>query len=106
MAGLDSSSPDYPLKPDLATSWEISADQLTFTFHLRRGVVWHDGVAFSGKDVVATVRKILDPAVRALHLRNNFVDLADISTAPGADFTVLPPSPTPSSLPFPALPLL
>jgi peptide/nickel transport system substrate-binding protein len=89
MAALDSSTPDYPLKPALATSWEISADQLTFTFHLRRGVVWHDGVAFSGKDVVATVRKILDPSVRALHLRNNFADLADISTAPGDDFTVV-----------------
>jgi ABC-type transport system substrate-binding protein len=42
-------------------------------------VVWHDGKPFSGKDVVATVRKILDPAVRAMHLRNNFVDLEDIT---------------------------
>src|SRR5476649_141823 len=75
MAALDSSKhPDYPLKPALATDWTISPDRLTFTFHLRRGVVWHDGAPFSGKDVVATLRKILDPNVRALHLRNLFTD--------------------------------
>lgn len=81
--------PDYPLKGVLATDWSVSEDQLTFTFHIRRGVRWHDGAPFSGKDVVATVRKILDPKVRAMHLRNNFVDLADISTLPGDDFTVV-----------------
>ena len=81
--------PEYPLKPALATDWTVSPDRLTFTFHLRRNVVWHDGQPFTGKDVVATVRKILDPSVRAMHLRNNFVDLEDISTAPGDDYTVV-----------------
>src|SRR5207237_10057292 len=87
MAQLDAKKhPDYPPEPALATGWEISPDRLTFTFHLRRGVVWHDGAPFSGKDVVATIQKILDPGVRSLHLRNTFADLADISTAPGDDF--------------------
>jgi peptide/nickel transport system substrate-binding protein len=104
MAALDASRhPDYPLTPALATGWEVSPDQLTFTFHLRRDVVWHDGVAFSGKDVVATVKKILDPAVRSLHLRNNFADLADISTAPGDDFTVVARQRKPYFLAFRAL---
>jgi peptide/nickel transport system substrate-binding protein len=104
MAELDASRhPDYPLKPALATSWEVSADQLTFTFHLRKDVVWHDGAPFSGKDVVATVKKILDPRVRALHLRNNFVDLADISTAQGDDFTVIARYRKPYFLAFRAL---
>lgn len=90
MAALDAGKhPDYPLKPMLATSWEVSRDQLTFSFHLRRDVRWQDGAPFSGKDVVATVKKILDPSVRSLHLRNNFVDLTEISTAPGDDFTVV-----------------
>ena len=104
MAALDASRhPDYPLAPALATRWEISPDQLTFTFHLRRDVVWHDGVPFSGKDVVATVKKILDPRVRSLHLRNNFADLADISTAPGDDFTVIARQRKPYFLAFRAL---
>jgi peptide/nickel transport system substrate-binding protein len=95
--------PDYPLKPALATDWTISNDQLTFTFHLRRGVTWHDGAPFSGKDVVATVRKILDPGVRAMHLRNNFADLADISTVPGDDYTVVARYKKPYFLAFRAL---
>lgn len=104
MAELDASRhPDYSLKPALATDWTISPDQLTFTFHLRRGVFWHDGALFSGKDVVATVRKILDPKVRAAHLRNNFADLADISTAPGDDFTVVAHYRKPYFLAFRAL---
>ena len=104
MAQLDAKKhPDYPLEPALATGWEVSPDQLTFTFHLRRGVVWHDGAPFSGKDVVATIQKILDPGVRSLHLRNNFADLADISTAPGDDFTVIARYRKPYFLAFRAL---
>ena len=95
--------PDYALRPALATDWSISPDQLTFTFHIRRGVTWHDGAPFSGKDVVATVRKILDPAVRAMHLRNNFADLADIACAPGDDFTVIAHYKKPYFLAFRAL---
>jgi peptide/nickel transport system substrate-binding protein len=104
MAELDASrQPDYPLQPALATSWTVSADQRTFTFHLRRGVAWHDGAPFTGKDVVATVRKILDPKVRAMHLRNNFADLEEISTAPGDDFTVVARYRKPYFLAFRAL---
>lgn len=90
LAALDSTRhPDYPLKPVLAESWEVSPDGLTFTFRLRRGVKWHDGQPFTGQDVVATVKKILDPGVRAMHLRNYFEDLEEIRTAPGDDFTVI-----------------
>jgi peptide/nickel transport system substrate-binding protein len=104
MAELDASRhPDYSLKPALATDWSASPDQLTFTFHIRRGVTWHDGAPFSGQDVVATVRKILDPKVRAMHLRNNFADLTDISTKPGDDFTVIAHYRKPYFLAFRAL---
>jgi len=104
MAELDTSKhPDYSLKPALATDWTVSPDQLTYTFHLRRGVRWHDGAPFSGKDVVATLRKIRDPSVRAMHLRNNFEDLADIATAPGDDFTVVARYRKPYFLAFRAL---
>lgn len=35
----------------LAESWEISDDGLSYTFHLRPGVTWHDGVPFTSDDV-------------------------------------------------------
>lgn len=81
--------PDYPLQPLLAERWEISDDGRTLTFHLRRGVKWHDGRPFSGRDVVATVRKILDPKVRSMHLRSAFELLESIDMAPGDPFTVV-----------------
>ena len=46
---------------DLAESFEISPDGLTITFHLRRGVSWHDGAPFSSRDVLYTYRVIIDP---------------------------------------------
>jgi peptide/nickel transport system substrate-binding protein len=90
LARLDGGkAPDYPLKPELAESWEISPDGQTYTFHIRHGVKWHDGALFSGQDVVATVHKILDPSMRSMHLRGQFEDLESIRTAPGDDFTVV-----------------
>ncbi|MCB0185517.1 MAG: hypothetical protein KDE31_14715, partial [Caldilineaceae bacterium] len=47
--------------PDLAQSWEISEDGLTYTFHLREGVTFHDGEPFTSADVVATFNRIMDP---------------------------------------------
>lgn len=38
----------------LAKSWEQSADGLTWTFHLRDNVTWHDGEHFSTNDVKFT----------------------------------------------------
>ncbi len=47
--------------PDLATSWEVAEDGLTYTFTLREGVKFHDGAAFSADDVVATFTRIINP---------------------------------------------
>ncbi|MEO0509446.1 MAG: ABC transporter substrate-binding protein [Verrucomicrobiota bacterium] len=40
--------------PNLAKSWEISEDNLVYTFHLRRGVHWSDGHPFTAEDVIFT----------------------------------------------------
>lgn len=47
----------------LANSWEISPDNLTITFHLRKGIKWHDGAPFSSADVLFTYRMYIDPKV-------------------------------------------
>ena len=47
--------------PELADSWEISDGGKTITFHLHKGVKWHDGVPFSSADVQYTVERIMNP---------------------------------------------
>lgn len=47
--------------PDLATRWSVSADSLTYTFHLRHGVYWADGAPFTAADVAFTYRQIINP---------------------------------------------
>jgi peptide/nickel transport system substrate-binding protein len=42
--------------PKLAKKWEISDDGLTYTFHLRDDVKWHDGKKFTAEDVVFTFK--------------------------------------------------
>lgn len=41
------------LVPELAASWEVSADGLTYTFHLRRGVRFHNVTPMNGRPLVA-----------------------------------------------------
>ncbi|MDK6630278.1 ABC transporter substrate-binding protein, partial [Actinotignum timonense] len=53
--GLTRRAENGDILPALATSWDISEDGLTYTFHLREGVKFHDGSDFDAADVVATL---------------------------------------------------
>ncbi|MCZ0727910.1 ABC transporter substrate-binding protein [Mycolicibacterium iranicum] len=48
------------MQPALAESWEVSSDQLTWTFRLRPGVTFHDGTPLTADDVVFSYRRIID----------------------------------------------
>ena len=58
--GLIKYDKNLNITADLAEKWEISEDKLTITFHLRKGVTWHDGLPFTAKDVEFTFEKIVD----------------------------------------------
>jgi ABC-type transport system substrate-binding protein len=47
--------------PDLAHSWQIAPDGMTYTFFLRRGVQFHDGAELTAEDVKATYDRIVRP---------------------------------------------
>ncbi len=59
------------IRPCLAKSWEVSDDGLTYTFHLRRDVYFHDDPAFPGgkgrqmksDDIVFSLNRIIDKDV-------------------------------------------
>jgi len=76
---------DLNLKPipALARSWDVAADGLTVTFHLRSGVSWHDGAPFSAADVkfsLLEVWKKLHPFGRAVFANVTAVDTPDADT--------------------------
>jgi peptide/nickel transport system substrate-binding protein len=70
--------------PSLASRWDVSADRLTYTFHLRQDVFFHDNPSFrNGKgrrmvaeDVAYSYRRIIDPltASSGAWIFNNRVD--------------------------------
>src|SRR5919112_31382 len=72
----------YPaIKGDLAESWTVAKDGLTYTFRLRKGVKFHDGSNFSSEDVRATYERLRKPPAGVLSLRQaSYSDIASIET--------------------------
>ncbi len=64
--GLIKYDKDVNVVGDLAESWEISEDGLVITFHLRKGIRWHDGRPFTAQDVLYTYQVTVDPKTRSL----------------------------------------
>ncbi|HEY2709426.1 MAG TPA: peptide ABC transporter substrate-binding protein [Caulobacteraceae bacterium] len=60
IVGLTERAADGSIQPAMATSWETSADGLTWTFHLR-SANWSDGTPVTAGDFVYGIRRVLDP---------------------------------------------
>ncbi len=73
LGALGSISPVYnqvvefnPLKPDevigdLAKSWDVEDDGLTYIFHLHEGVKWTDGKELTADDVAFSIQRMIEP---------------------------------------------
>ena len=48
-------------QPGVAERWEISPDQLTYTFYIRKNAVWSDGRPLTARDFVYAWTRVLDP---------------------------------------------
>jgi len=75
---LDRDNKTLELKPLLASGWQVSSDHLTYTFTIRDGVRWQDGVPFTADDVVYSFGKIRDPKVDTAQLRSYFADVVSV----------------------------
>lgn len=49
---------DGKIEPNIAQTWSVSEDGMTWTFKLRQGILWHDGTELKADDVIFTLEKI------------------------------------------------
>lgn len=68
---------DGNVQPLLATSWEISDDGLEYTFSLREGVTFHDGLPLDAAAVKASLERVRDPNIRVV-IRGPFTAITGI----------------------------
>ena len=73
---------NYPqVKGDLAQSWSVSADKLTYTFKLRPNIQFHDGSHLTAADVKASYERIVHPPSGVTSARQvNYASIGSIDT--------------------------
>ncbi len=71
---IDRDTDAVTIHPDLATSWDISDDGLTYTFHLRDDVRFHDGEPLTAEDVKYSLEMFFHPDTGASHGRTSGLD--------------------------------
>lgn len=76
---------EYPkVIPDLAESWTVAPDKMSYTFKLRGGVKFHDGSPLTSADVKASYDRIISPPEGVVSIRKAYY----------ADLVVEAPDPT------------
>lgn len=76
------------LKGDVAESWDVSDDALTYTFRIRKGIRFHDGTPLTSVDVKATYDRLRDPPKDVVSPRYALFSSIDTITTPD-DHTVI-----------------
>jgi len=85
--GLYKLGDDGKVTPLLATAEKVSADGLTYTFTLRKGVKFHSGATLTSQDVKYSIEKVLGPASQSAR-KSNLQVVKSIAT-PDADTVVV-----------------
>jgi peptide/nickel transport system substrate-binding protein len=102
--GLVVEAPDGSLQPDLARTWTVTADSLTYTFFLAGDAHWEDGRPVTAADVAFTVGLAQDPDYAGpLGASWQGITVAEVSTYV-VSFTL--PAPMGGFLRMAALPIL
>ncbi|MBI2910239.1 MAG: ABC transporter substrate-binding protein [Chloroflexi bacterium] len=84
-SGLTQFNPQNPEEVigDLARSWEVAKDGLTYTFRFHENVKFHDGSAFTAEDARFSFERMMNPPRGILSPRR--AELSAIGTAEAAD---------------------
>lgn len=94
--------------PVLCVSYNISGDGLSWTFHLRKGITWHNESMFTANDVKATFDFITDASNNSIYRQNLYNIVTYTAVSPYVFKTVLkyPDSFMAELLTFPVMPSL
>lgn len=89
MEGLMEVDPNLKPKAGLAEKMEISKDQRTYTFKIRKGVKWSDGVPLKAQDFVEGWKRLLTPATAApyAYLLYDVVGAEEFNKKKSSDFS-------------------
>lgn len=64
-------------KPEIAESYTISEDKLTYDFKIKKGVKFHDGTEVKAEDVVFTIKSVLDDKINS-EVKSEFEEVKDV----------------------------
>jgi oligopeptide transport system substrate-binding protein len=86
--GLTGLAPDGRVIPAAASGWDLSADGLSYTFHLRPQARWSNGDPLTAEDFAAGLRRSADPATGSRYAQL----LSPIDNAEAVSAGRLPPA--------------
>ncbi|MET0228447.1 MAG: ABC transporter substrate-binding protein [Actinomycetes bacterium] len=100
------SQKDFSPVPGLAESWEVSDDELTWTYKIRQGVKWSDGQPLTAKDAAYTFNRIMKGSFEQTNYGNYVSNIKTVEAPDDATLvmTTKEPSPTMLRLAVPILP--
>ena len=76
-------TPEGGVKANVAERWDTTADGLTWTFHLRKGVEFHDGSELTAEDVAFTMDRIIAIGEGYGYMFSGKVESTDVVEGPG-----------------------
>ncbi len=77
-SGLVMLDTDLQVQPELAAGWEVSGDGRTYTFYLRKNVLFHDGRPFTAQEVIFSWERAANPATGSDTVQTYLGDIAGI----------------------------
>jgi oligopeptide transport system substrate-binding protein len=78
-SGLVAFDPDLKLTPEIAETWDVSDDGTTYTFHLRDGVVFHDGRPVTASDFKYSLERACDPGTGSMTAESFLGDIFGVA---------------------------
>lgn len=84
-------------KPEIAESYTISDDKLTYDFKMKKGIKFHDGTEVKAEDVVFTLKSVLDEKVNS-EIRQEFNEIKDVQAVNDYEVKVIVKKPFPPLL--------